>query len=161
MKRSTATPANAVRLREAMAALLSAGSSRKAAALCGIPDRTIAAWARSAEGIAVLDELRRAGAEEILEAQREIKTSLVRVVKEQIRQYEEALHARKIQPRDLAIHLGINLDKLARMTPSKAEAEGDLEVSVEFGGKRVAPQASDASAGEVIAGRVTVKKEGA
>ena len=128
------------RIREAMLALLVEGSSRKASKATGIPWRTIAHWAASAEGKRVMEEVK--GQEQGKRAD-----GLSKLLDKIHAKYEAALDAGEIAPRDLPIHYGIFSDKLARLVGKPdPTAGGNITVEVIFGGQRVPPTIE----GEVI-----------
>lgn len=129
-------------MREAMLAFLTEGSTRKAAAVLkaagrAVPYRTIAAWAASEAGKQIIEELRvKEGAS--------LAEDLTRIVRKQLVRYEAALDEGKIAPRDLPVHSGIYLDKIARLAPKAEPTSNEFHVAVRFGGVRVSAGAASA-----------------
>lgn len=146
MKKKTLPTPREITTREIAAAYLVAGSVRKASALLNaqgrkVSYRAVAERMASPEGKAALEDVR--GKEGLRMAER-----LERIVGKQLEQYEAALDAGAITARDLPIHAGIYMDKLARM---KAPVEdplggGDPVVVVKFGGRRVDPDGAETAA---------------
>jgi hypothetical protein len=150
-KKVTRAPtARSTRLREAMAAFLEHGSSRKAARATGIPYRTIGTWAASAEGKAVLAEL-----------QATVGQDRAAKIWEVADKYLARLDAEAADMPlgQVAIVYGILADKAARLAPKKAEETGDLEVHVRFGGVRVERDA-DGSVAEGAGAEIVVRRGG-
>ena len=141
------------RMRAAMSALLTMGSARKAAKACGLDDKTVAAWARSDAGKAMLVEL--SAVDGTSRADR-----IWRLVDKLLDGLEAAYDAGKIPPTALAINIGILADKARAMTV-KGETSGneDMELTVRFGGTRVRDDAAGATI-EAQGAEIVVRKGG-
>jgi len=114
------------RIREAMAALITNGSPRKAAAACGIPKTNIERWAASDEGKLILDELR--GSEGSPRAAR-----MFAIVDKLLDRLEKAIDADEIPVTALAVNIGILTDKAKALMPKAEDQTGEVVVQV-FGG---------------------------
>ena len=134
------------KMRAAMSALLACGSSRKAAAACGVSDRTIAHWAQTDEGRAILDDLRTS------EAPARV-TRIWALVDKLLDRLEKALDADEIPATALAVNIGILADKARAMAPKAEEDTGEIVVQV-FGGTLNGGQGAPSQG---VAAQVTIK----
>ena len=119
-----------LRMRRGLLALLIEGGARAASRASGIPYRSIARWAASAEGQRMLVDLRRELGEDL---GREILAT-ARLAHGQLRR---AIEMGAIAPGQLAVTLGILVDKARALLPGEREGEpDDYVVQVRFGGVR-------------------------
>lgn len=130
-KRRLATSRD-TRMREAMLALLTEGSRRKASAATGIPYRTIGVWAASAEGKRVLEEVKSTFGHELAQ-------TFARVAKKCLAKFEALVDGDEVKAKDLIIGAGIAVDKLRALTPKTEAQPGEYDVEVVFGGARPPP----------------------
>lgn len=149
LKRTRTPTARDTRIEEAMAALLTHGSRRKAAEVCGVPKSTIDRWAASEEGQALLSK------QSVAEGEPRA-ARIWGIVDTLLARLEKAIEADEIPPTALAVNIGILCDKAKQMVSgTKQDGAGDVVVEV-FGGRFEGPGSAASGAGA----RVTVKGGG-
>ena len=138
------------RMQAAMAALIATGSTRKAAAQCGVNYRTILNWSKSSVGKAMLDELAKTHGTGLAEKCRSVASMYLESLEHDAR---DPAKLSKLNPVQKATVIGILVDKAKALTERVERAAGPIEVEVKFAG--IAPTSA-----AQIAGQVTVRQNG-
>lgn len=129
------------------------GSTRKAAALAGISHRTLARMVASAGGAARLAELRVSDGPDLANECRDIAREYLASVRADLNNPDRAA---KITTKDKAWIAAVMIDKAKILEAPAQTAEGAWEVSVRFGGARVAAT-NGAPTIEAAAAQVSVR----
>jgi len=120
------------RMKRGLMAYLAEGTLRKASAVTGVPINTISYWARTQAGKDMIAKLRADFGPEL--AKELLATA--RMAHEQLR---AAIEKGLIPPTQLAITLGILVDKARCLQPpAQDQGDGDWHVEIKFGGSRAA-----------------------